>query len=538
EVSDDDGEHDHVLVDQNAHDFSAFAFPGRPRAPSTSNGLFASDTQEGVTGSLHQLGASGRKPTVPPSSLFQKARDFVTPSPSAFFYNNPATPVTWETSLWDIKAAVTVSLVSVPLSIALSIAGGGTPAQGLVTAFWSGLFASIFGGSEWNIVGPTSALSGVLSAAAAQFGGHDILPYIAIHTAVVILIVWTLKLSRYLMFIVGISPHHRYADAKVNSCASNNFSKPSAVVHGFTLGVSLIMILGQFDNALGLTFHHEEKEIIWKTVETFRHMSELQLPVAAFFVVSFSCLLYCTKKFNSIPWHMVVTAIGIVFGYLSSNGTLPFKLRTLNDAYGNIPLRFIQPPTFDPALLFSVPIFRSSFSVVFIGILETLISARMADTMIKTTDHNQSKEVFGLATANAVAGLFGGLPATAALARTSLNIRAGSKSRLSALLAPFSLLIISLGFFDWFRFVPMATISAVLCVVAINMVEVHEFWLFWLLDMNMFLIGIGTAIMCLLEDTMVGLVAGSLLCLLLFTDKMSIGYCEMVLLRGKNPVAH
>ncbi|KAJ3307654.1 hypothetical protein HDU93_005961, partial [Gonapodya sp. JEL0774] len=222
--------------------------------------------------------------------------------------------------------------------------------------------------------------------------------------------------------------------------------------------------------------------------------------------------------------HLVATVVGIVFGYLSSAKILPFHLRTLADAYGSVHLSFFQAISFDPSLLFSLALFRTSFGVVFISVLETLISARMADVMVKTTAHSQQREVLGLALGTAAAGLFGGMSVTASPARTSLNVRAGAKSRLALVFLPLVLLVIGLGLFEWLKLVPMATIAAILCVVAVNLVEYHEFLLYWRLDKTMFAVAIVTGVVCFLEDTMLGLVAGSLMALLLATEELAIGW--------------
>lgn len=127
-------------------------------------------------------------------------------------------PYSLSVLLSDLKAAATVSLVSLPLSIALSIAGGGLPAQGIISAFWAGTFAAALGGSEWNIVGPTGALSGLLMALSVCCGGPGVLPLLAIEAALMVFAVWALDLAKYLMFI------------------------PSAVIEGFTAGVAAIIV--------------------------------------------------------------------------------------------------------------------------------------------------------------------------------------------------------------------------------------------------------------------------------------------------------
>lgn len=282
---------------------------------------------------------------------------------------------------------------------------------------------------------------------------------------------------------------------------------------------------------------HEEKEFLWKTIESFQHFLEWKWQVGVFYLVNVTFLLVLTRRIRTVPWHMVFTAIGILVGWLSSTDRIPFHPRTLFDTYGAIPLTLIQFPNFDPNLFLNSTLFKSAFGTAFIAILETLISARMADEMTRKTDHVQSREVFGLAAANLASGIFGGVPATAALARTSLNVRSGARTRLSALLAPLCLLVISFGLLDLFRFVPMVTIASVLTVVGINMIDFGHFKHLWELDRFMFGVGILTAIVCIVEDTMMGLVVGSLISMLAFSGEVAVGHCEMLLTEGKNPVA-
>jgi SulP family sulfate permease len=148
----------------------------------------------------------------------------------------------------NLRSGVTVSLVNIPLSIALSIAGGGSPVAGIVTAFWSGIVAAFCGGSEFNIVGPTGALSGILSYAAVAHT-PAILPWLAIWTGVMSLLVWRFKLVDYLLFV------------------------PNSVVHGFTVGVAIIIGFGQYDNAMGMSFKHNYSEFHYKLAESFYYVS-------------------------------------------------------------------------------------------------------------------------------------------------------------------------------------------------------------------------------------------------------------------------
>ncbi|KAJ3319894.1 hypothetical protein HDU93_003643, partial [Gonapodya sp. JEL0774] len=142
-------------------------------------------------------------PTTHPTSANERSKRIFQILASLFdYFKPPSGPITWSSIFADLRAATTGALVAVPLSLALAIACGGNPAQGMVTTFWAGFVAALTGGSEWNVIGPTFALAGILSGQAAQFGGGNALPYAAIHTAVIILAVWLFRLAKYLTFIV------------------------------------------------------------------------------------------------------------------------------------------------------------------------------------------------------------------------------------------------------------------------------------------------------------------------------------------------
>ena len=269
----------------------------------------------------------------------------------------------------NLRSGATVALVNIPLSIALSIAGGGTPVAGVVTAFWGGLVAALTGGSEFNIVGPTGALSGILSQSAAAHGSA-ILPWLAIWTAVFSLVVWRFKLVDYLLFV------------------------PNSVVHGFTVGVAIIIGFGQYDNAMGLAFKHSHTEFHLKLMESFYYTPSLmQGRTFAFFAANFAALFVLTPAYPKVPWAVVVTVVGIVVGM--HNAAVPdayfASLTTLERKYGDLSLQMVTLPSMSVEML-NKDVIYSSIAVAFIAVLETLISARLADEMTKT-HHDRQREV-------------------------------------------------------------------------------------------------------------------------------------------------
>lgn len=434
-------------------------------------------------------------------------------SPGYNFRKNIYASILWiaREVVLNFKAAITVALVNMPMSASLSLAGGGSPMSGIISAFWSGLVASIFGSSEFNIVGPTGALSGILFLAA-QKDGVNILPWLAVWSGVLTLIIWGFRLIDYFLFI------------------------PNSVVHGFTLGIGITLVCGQFDAAIGLSIIHQKTGPLMKLLESMMHISTITSYASViYFAANFSFLFFVMSKYPKYPWQLLIVAIGIMVGYLTSFDRLPFDLTTLEEKYGEIIFNLVSPPHWTVAA-FSSSVLTDSITVSLVAILETLLSARMADELSKT-DHDRQGEVFGVGLANIIGGIFGGVPATAALARTSLNINSGATGRVAGVLGCCLLLLLSWVLLPLFKYLPLTTIAAMLWMVAYRMIDFHHFRHLFKFRKVKFTVGMLTALMCVVVDTMAGLVTGSLLSLLLYTSKVSTAYVEIQLYRGRQLVA-
>eukprot|EP01012_Entosiphon_sulcatum_P057135 TRINITY_DN80869_c0_g1_i1.p1 TRINITY_DN80869_c0_g1~~TRINITY_DN80869_c0_g1_i1.p1 ORF type:complete len:671 (-),score=89.96 TRINITY_DN80869_c0_g1_i1:72-2084(-) len=414
----------------------------------------------------------------------------------------------------NFKAGVTVSLVSLPLSLALATASGTDPARGYQAAFWSGLFASLFGGSEYNIVGPTGALSGVLLTASVA-ASDEVLPILALGSAILCFLMWAFRLVRFIMLV------------------------PSSVMEGFTLGVALIIAFGQLPAMLGLRGLERHSEFLPNVFEALSHIGDTHAPTLCFFLTNFILLFVLSKKWPKLPWSIGVACIGVVFGWLSDTETIKgFNLVTLSKLYGDIPRRVARPVQWsyiwemEPGILAS-----SSGGIAFITILETLISARIADQQTGT-QHKQQREVLGIAVANFACAFTGSMPCTAALARTALNINSGATSRVSGVINSFMILILSLALMPLFKHLPMASIAALLTMVAVKMVEVHEIIRFWKFHRISFAICMLCALLCLIVDTIMGLVVGALASLLIFAERMSHSFSDISVHVPNGPVEH
>ncbi|HLC75743.1 MAG TPA: SulP family inorganic anion transporter [Candidatus Peribacterales bacterium] len=408
------------------------------------------------------------------------------------------------------KAGLTVALVSLPLSISLAIAANATPVMGLVTAIWAGLFAAIFGGSNFNVVGPTGALSGILAAFAIQ-NGVEMLPILAIASGCVVLVAYTLRWDRYIVFI------------------------PSCVMHGFTLGVACIIGLNQLNFAFGLTGLTVHEKFIFNIFESFRHIPEAHAPTIVIFAVALALLFIIPKISKALPGPIIVAVIGIFLGSLTEHSVLPFSLQTLLSKYGALRASIVLLPDFHVPSL-DLVFFRGVFAISLVAILETLLSAKIADGMTKTK-FNQGREVFGLAIANIASGLAGGIPATAALARTALNVKSGATSRASSILNALFILLIALVFFQWFSYLPLAIVASILVYVAIRMVEGEHFAHLYSFDRTMFWLSLIVAAVTIIEDPIIGILLGATVSLLIFVRELSKGQSEVTIHKGGELVA-
>lgn len=401
------------------------------------------------------------------------------------------------------KSGITVSLVSVPLSVSLAIAGGATPLMGIITAVWAGLFAAILGGSNFNIVGPTGALSGLLLVFAIN-NGVDALPLLAIATGLVILAIWVLRLERYIVFI------------------------PASVLHGFTLGVAFIIGLNQLNFALGLKKLPQHEKFVSNIWESLQHIGQTDVITLAIFVVGLVFLLVLAKKFPKTPWAIILAVAGIVLGYFTTQGNLPFSLQTLETRYGNISGSLIHFPQFTTKL-FNTSAMVTVLAVALIAVLETLISAKIADGMTKTRFH-QRKEIFGLAIANIGSGLLGGIPATAALARTSLNIKTQATHKASAFINSIFVALIAIVFLAWFKFLPLAVVASILVFVALRMVSQEHFIHLYKHDKTAFWVSMLVTVITIVEDPIVGILVGAVIALLISANKISSSHAEFTVL--------
>jgi SulP family sulfate permease len=395
------------------------------------------------------------------------------------------------------KSGLTVSLISLPLAVTLAVASHATPVQGVITAMWAGFISALFGGSHYNIIGPTGALSGLL-ASYAIIHGQQVLPTLALLSGIMIFIAYFFKLEKYLVFI------------------------PSCTIHGFVLGIAFIIMFNQLNFAFGLLQVPLHESFVQNTIETCNHIPELSFISLILFACSLSVLFVLTKLLPTIPGAIIISPFGILLGYASSHHLITLNLQTLETKFANLDPHIIMPASY----IFSVKLILPALTIALISIIETMISARIADGMTKTK-HNKNKEMLGLSLANIACGFAGGIPATAALARTTLNIKSGATHKISCGLSSIFVLCISMLLLGYFKYIPLAIVAAILTVVGYNMIEIHHFKRMFKTDRTNFYIALLVAAVTVLEDPIIGILLGATFSMLSFMKKLSTGQYEL-----------
>ena len=415
------------------------------------------------------------------------------------------------------RSGLTVALVSLPLSIALSIASGAGPVPGVITAFWAGMVAAIFGGSEFNIVGPAGALTTILSGFAFVYGPEN-LPFLSILVGLIILLIYLFNLERYLILV------------------------PSSVIYGFATGVAILIAFGQINDALGLNIK-ASPHFLENLEHQINFLASNGINLATFivFLVSFTILLTLKKVWPKVPGVIIVAILGILFGLaltkfgLTENINwfgLTGSVQTLEQKFaGQIQASLFNFPNLSTFQLvwqdFSklLSVLNIAIITAIVAVLETLITAKLADSMTKTK-FNSHKEVFGLGLANIASGIMGGLPATGVFLRTGLNVKSGATHRFSGIMAAFITGVLAMLFLGYFKYIPMAVIAAILMNTAIGLIEIHKLQEFWQEDRKSFLVMVTVATLTVLQDASIGILVGVALALLFFVNHLSQGCYE------------
>ena len=390
----------------------------------------------------------------------------------------------------DALAGVTVAIVALPLAMALGIASGATPNQGLITAVIAGFLISLLGGSRVQIGGPTGAFVVIVAGVIAAHGYAG-------------LVLATL-LAGFILIVAGY-------------CGLGRLIRyvPTPVVTGFTAGIAVIIASSQVGDFLGLSAGAVPAAFIAKWAAYLGALGTTSLPTLGVGALTLATILLLRRFAPQLPGFLIA-----VLGATLLVGVLHLPVATVGDRFPGMHAGIPAPqlPQFSLALLQQM--LPSAFTIAFLGGLEALLSAVVADGMTGFS-HRSGQELVGQGVANIASALFGSLPATGAIARTATNIRAGGRTPLAGIFHALFLLVFLLIAGTYIAHVPMAALAAILLVVAWGMSEVDRFRSLLQMEVGDRALLLLTFALTVLVDLTVAIGVGVTLASLLFMSRMS-----------------
>lgn len=391
----------------------------------------------------------------------------------------------------DAVAGVTVGLVALPLAMAFAIASGVAPQSGLYCAIVAGFVISALGGSRTQIGGPTGAFVVVVFGIVTRYG-LDGLFMCTMMAGVLLLLLGITGLGTAVKFI------------------------PRPVVVGFTNGIAVIIASTQIKDFFGIKVEKVPGDFLSRMEVLGRNFKSFSWDETGLAIVALLLILLFTKFVKRVPGYIVALFVGTAAVLI-----LKLPVETIGTRFGGIPagLPGIKIPQFRVDLL--RPLISPAITVAMLGAIESLMSAVVSDRM-SGDKHNPNVELMGQGVANILSPLFGGLPATGAIARTATNIRSGAKTPVSGMIHAATLLMIVMFAAPLARFIPLSVLAAILLVVSYNMGEWRE--IPELLKLSRLEIGtwLVTFLLTVFADLTVAVEAGMILAALIFIRKVTV----------------
>lgn len=398
---------------------------------------------------------------------------------------------TKEQLMKDIISGIIVAIIALPLSIALAIASGVGPEQGLYTAIIAGFFISFFGGSRVQIGGPTAAFVVIIYGIVAEYGTDG-------------LIVATI-LAGIILVIMGI-------------CRFGSLIKyiPYTITTGFTCGIAVTLFVGQLKDFFGMDIASVPSEFLDKVIIYAKNIRSINLTATLIGIAAVAIMLLWPKVTDKIPGSLIAIIVTTAVVYFAK---LP--VNTIGSVYGELNSAF---PVFHvPSLSMKLvqEMLSPAFTIAILAGIESLLSAVVSDGMIGDT-HKSNAELVGQGLGNIFSGLFGGIPATGAIARTAANVRNGGRTPIAGITHCITLTIILLVLMPLAALIPMTTLAAVLLVVAANMADWSSFFrLCKMAPKSDIIVLVATFFLTVFFDLVVAIEIGVVLVALLFMKRMA-----------------
>ena len=352
--------------------------------------------------------------------------------------------ITREQVMKDIIAGIIVAIIALPLSIALAISSGVSPEKGLITAIFAGFIISFLGGSKVQIGGPTGAFVIIIYSIIQQYG-LDGLITATIMAGIILVIMGILRFGSLIKYI------------------------PQTITIGFTAGIAVTLMSTQVKDLFGLQIENVPAEFFQKWECYFAHMDTMNIWSLVVGVGCIAIIALWPKVNKTIPGSMIALIVATV-----AVSVFNLPVETIGSRFNEISSSIPAPAL--PSLNISTinKLFTPAMTIAILAALESLLSAVVADGMISDT-HDSNMELVAQGLANITSGLFGGIPATGAIARTAANVKSGGKSPIAGMVHAVALLATILILMPLAKMIPMTVLAAILVVVSYNMSEWRAF---------------------------------------------------------------
>jgi SulP family sulfate permease len=395
-----------------------------------------------------------------------------------------------ETFTKDLFAGITVGVVALPLAMAFAIASGLPPERGLFTAVVAGFLISALGGSRVQIGGPTGAFVILVGTVAAQYGYNG-------------LVIATL-LAGALLVVMGLA---RFG-------AMIKFI-PYPVVTGFTAGIAVVIFSTQIRDFFGLKLDEVPIEFFEKWALYFRNLDTVNFYAFGVGLGTILLILLLRRISPRIPGMLLSLIVAAV---VTSFWDLPIE--TIGSRFGDLP-RVLPAPSF-PTLDWGTirELISPAFTIALLAGIESLLSATVADGMMGTR-HKSNMELIAQGTANIGSAIFGGIPATGAIARTATNVKSGGRTPMAGIIHAVTLLIIMIAFAPQAKYIPLAALSGILMIVSYNMSEIDQFRSLLRAPRSDVVVLLSTFALTVVIDLTIAVQVGVVMAALLFIRRMS-----------------
>lgn len=337
----------------------------------------------------------------------------------------------------DVVSGIIVAIIALPLSIALALASGVNPEQGLYTAIIAGFFVALLGGSRVQIAGPTAAFATIVAGIVATEGMDGLV----IATIMAGMILIFMGLFRFGVLIKYI---------------------PNTITTGFTFGIAVTIVIGQIKDFLGLTFTNSPIESMEKLKEVFLCISTFNWQALVIGIIALAILIFWPKKLQMVPASLIAVVVCALMVNL-----LDMNVNTIGDLY-TISSKLPTPSIPNVTLSRIQSLIPNAFTIAILAAIESLLSCVVSDGMIGSK-HRSNMELIAQGTGNIASAIFGGIPATGAIARTAANIKNGGRTPIAGIVHSIVVLLILILLMPYASLIPMPAIAAILFIVAYNM---------------------------------------------------------------------